>query len=166
MRILENIQDWYWSHKERWKAILSYIKHVYTVDDRDWDYSYLISLIKWKLQRMAGDTNGWLTVGASRNQRQIEYAIYLIDRWQGDDGYEKQVMDEHYKKWGRSELVTTPADDILPNCVRVEAIYPNGNPPEATEEFLKVCRQIEERKKDAEERFYRHLQRYLHRWWS
>lgn len=80
--MLTKLSSWWWSHYERLSAIFSYIRHVYTVDDRDWDYSYILTLLRWKLQRVEKSTEKWHGAHDSARKRQVRYAIFLIDRWE------------------------------------------------------------------------------------
>jgi len=71
-------------------------------NDRDYDYMFLMILIKFKLKRMvklfkdSGDTY----VGQEKDVEKINLCINLIERITGDV-YHDKIFVNHEKKWGK-----------------------------------------------------------------
>ena len=81
---------------------VAYSIFIWKNDNYDWDYGYLINLMRFKLSRMAKtiEENGIIEAN-HRVAKQIRYAIYLMDRWQNNvdmDRYkEEELLDRLFR---------------------------------------------------------------------
>lgn len=138
--------------------------------DQDWDYGFFLSLIKFKLQRMAKHAREHGCIVSSPIQaKQMQYAVFLIDRIQKNE-YADAGIAAHDKKWGEFVFNTEPTED--PRLRRVD-MY-NMKAREMGEEAEKQCDKERyaiytaadaAREKDLD-RLFKHIRKYLLRWWD
>jgi hypothetical protein len=99
-------------------------------NDYDWDYSYMLKLLRYKLVRMEKNIRFYSYAESNlRTAKQIKYAIFLIDRYNGN---------------------YTANDFRL--LTQKESIF-----------FMKKKDEI---RQDAKKRLFRHIDRYMERWWG
>lgn len=127
------------------KNILSYAKYAYKNNaDPDYDYVYLIELMKWKVERMAKDmeVNDYHD-GVKRNVKQMRHLIFLINRYRngGDEYLEAHYYNTpqymHYRIWNSDE----------------------------NDEGMRHYMRSHEIEQDAYNRIFKHMERYLQGWW-
>lgn len=138
--------------------------------DRDWDYGHLLSFMRFKLIRMEKCIRENKIVEANmRISKQIRYACFLIEELEkGPSGQLTELNDNFRKKWGDPEIDFEPTEDEQFTQIKVN--YPNVRSAkdradcdeEQRELRLEQHRQYEDRK----HRLFRHLDRYLTRWWD
>jgi hypothetical protein len=92
-----------WEFLERVWAYLPILWH-----DRDWDYAFILRLLKFKLERTRKRivANDFISE-AGRVGKEIQHAENLIDRFLNDD-YCKAEFQTHEEKWGKRTTTFTP----------------------------------------------------------
>jgi len=132
--------------------------------DFDWDSSYILILLRYKLQRTEKRIRENNHIGsAKRVSKQINYAIFLLDRiLKGDFEYFPKEIRALEEKWGQVKMVFGKDNSIT-------FIYPLATGEEheqATNEWFALHeKQYEEEQKDYA-RLFNHLNLYIQRWWD
>src|SRR5574343_1898758 len=74
--------------------------------DRDWDHGFLTNIVVFKLQRIRDDIKKRdITESTKRTEKQINYALFLIDQIQNDIPTRfAQENDILLDKWGELEF--------------------------------------------------------------
>lgn len=127
------------------KNIITYIPLIW--NDRDWDYSYLDMMIKFKLKRMSKLlTKNNRHTCTEQNVKQINFCIKLLDRLEANDythpDYEK-VLEER----------------IVVGVFDINKLY--------TEEEFKVWMEWENHWKSRDRRLlYCVFNKYIEEWWD
>lgn len=105
--MFDRIQRLYYSLKYN----ISYFFHwlvksfqysIFLWGDRDWDYSFIYAILRFKLKRVRDCIkSNDIIVGANRVAKEIDVAIKLIDKIQeGPYSYLKKERKALEKKWG------------------------------------------------------------------
>jgi len=141
--------------------------------DRDWDYGFFLTLMRFKLDRMATtieDNN--LIVSNHRVAKQIRYATFLIDRVQ-EDSYTKDAFQKHEEYWGPiiMDFVDLPPDDPhYKTCVAMESYTLKSKQENRMEEEDEarsaIYAKARETKQKDYDRLFRHMRKYIERWWD
>ena len=145
------------------KWTYNYLKYAWTIGDDDWDYGYLYAILKWKMDRMADciETNE-IIESNHRVAKQLRYAVYLINRLEnGVD--EEAAMKVHTDKWGESRMVFMDSGEL-------KFEYDTVNSPEEKEQCDKEVTEAYQAGSKAKEktkhRLFRHIEKYIERWWD
>lgn len=133
----------------------------------DWDYKYLIGLIRFKLTRMADTIEKNEIIEANRRvARQIRYAVLLIDKYQSDE-YLSQLVDEFEKKWGEPIYTWEPAGR---GRSRMITTYPKAKTPEehaqAEAESIEMVLRASAYDEKILDRLFRHVHKNFRNWWD
>lgn len=136
--------------------------------DRDWDYAFILKILKYKLSRVRQciSSNG-IIEGADRVAKQISYAEFLIDRILEDD-YCETEMKQHIQKWGpycRRKKWTNGQLVGHAFHIRQNSTTHQKWQQQIAEERAIHQKQMDTRNKDRE-RLFRHLSKYIERWWD
>lgn len=109
--------------------------------DADWDFSVLLSLIQWKVGRMADNMEKHGVIeNNERYARQMRYLVFLLERYMNDDYYYKNMPEYDEDIVEMINRPRTPMEEMV------------------IEESLR-------RERDAFRRIFRHMERYIERWW-
>lgn len=138
-------------------------------NDYDFDHIYILKLLRYKLkrtrERIEKDN---ILVATNRISKQIKYAEFLIDRIENND-YFPEEYKKLEEKWGAAEMVFTPCED-RPGFSKLDFVHEKCKTEEENEQagdefhaFYK--RQDEESERDYD-RLFRHLRKYIQRWWD
>jgi len=139
--------------------------------DYDWDYEYLLDLMKFKMQRMANTIeNNDLIEGNKRVAKQLRYSCYLIDRYQGSEDYNKAYA-AFVERWGE---VTYEWEDIgfvgNEKLSRLETKFGKAGCTEeemlAQEDLRKLYRADGQINQQLLNRLFKHTRTYLEGWWD
>lgn len=87
--------------------VISWIPIVWK--DRDWDYAYLLNIIRYKLGRMEyGFEHFDIGAEAQKRAREVHIANLLLDRIKKDE-YDSQYEDAYNEKWhlNASDITTS-----------------------------------------------------------
>lgn len=133
----------------------------------DWDYAYLINLMRFKLSRMAKTIEeNEIIVANHRVARQIRYAVYLIDEWQSDR-YLEEIRTAHEAKWGKAQYSWHKDSG---DSRRMITSYPKATTSNlhglATEELLEGVMLAGARDEMLLDRLFKHMRKYLRQWWD
>ena len=132
-------------------------------EDRDYDYGYLLELMKFKMKRMAVQIqHNDLVVSNKRVARQLNYACFLLEKLQaGPHELLPEKKSQLDKKW--DDMFITEEGVRLVKRKRVFS-------PQKDEQFSKelVGLYLEQRTQfdKLKRRFFRHMERYLEHWWD
>lgn len=152
----------------RWvKVSIIYSIYFWKNGDYDWDYSYLINLMRFKMNRMANTIEDNEIICANKRvAKQLRYAVYLIDRWRDDSDYE-DFRNKFVARWG--ELIYS----WEPNSARSKRLvtrYPKATTPElhkqAEEEFLEGALKAQSKNTEVFGRLFKHMFKYMNSWWD
>jgi len=172
------VQRLKWKIKDIWGAIsyipsfivrvLQYSKRLW--GDVDWDYSSLLRLTQYKLARMREyHKNHGHTVAAPLMVKQMAYAELLINRILEDD-YAKEEQATIKEKYGEViGYMYSPKDPGYPGSMVVMTRENCRTPEEIEEEraaqHILFDKQTAAKEKDYD-RLFRHIRRYIERWWD
>lgn len=136
-----------------WRLLLTTISYVRWAwkhnADADWDYDVLLSLMKWKLNKMADNMEKYdiYHTGVDRRVKQLRRMVVLIDRVK-DDGMRYYSL--HYPHHHDGNLVKTDKGwELRPR----------------TEEQEKVLRDMRRMNKYNYEYMFEYMKRFMPRWW-
>jgi len=162
MRNKSKLEDLIWHVGYYWNQTIYFFRNVYRgvlnlvqwsptiYKDRDWDYSYIFLMLKFKLERVLKATEEYdLHSDSQRTVRHLKYALFLIDR----------ITDDHPDDiWKGFEFRRGSVIDMI-NC--------DGTPESIAynTKLMELCDKEYERREDAKKRLFRHLDRYIQRWW-
>lgn len=152
----------------RWiKRIIEYAPILW--DDWDWDYSAFLRLMQYKLKRMRTCIiKNDIICAAPRVGKQIRYAEFLIERILNDD-YFPELQAELEEKFGETKWNFIPVDDP-PGCSRLEFTYNKCKTAKENKEADKARQNLyEKQRKELEkdyDRLFRHIRKFLQRWWD
>lgn len=159
-RFLRKVRHW-------WSQTIAYSVFFWKHENHDWDYSYLINLIRFKLTRMA-DTieKNEIIEGNRRVAKQIRYAVFLIDRYQSDY-YLDQLRAEFFRKWGSPVYSWVGEGDDLYRSITK---YPNARTEEerlqAEGELLELIHRASDYDEQILDRLFRHVRKNFRNWWD
>ena len=193
----ENLTDWYedvrddlklfgfWAgirHRTRsffWRNTwwLRQIKHVIEYiptlwEDRDWDYNYILTLLKYKLQRTrneiargCGDDEQWIKPRTA----EIDEALRLIDKIL-ENNFVEEEQKAHKEKYGnikiefgsRNEKTSTVSSEIYYEKYRENEQLQK----EASSENMKIYQLEEERIEKAYDDLFNYLSKNMRKWWD
>lgn len=136
-------------------------------NDRDYDYSFFYHILRFKLKRMAAHLREHnILLYTERYARQIDYAVFLLDRIIADD-YCASKYAAHQEKWGdvsfdkRLENDGTYSLDIYVTKARESGL----DEQEAAE--FRTLSELKYRCKENDlDRLFRHIRKYHQRWWD
>jgi hypothetical protein len=136
--------------------------------DRDWDYQFLETILKHKLSRMSACiAKAKCLANHKRVVRTINYAVYLLDRIQGNVD-SLQLNEEFRLKWGD---IKVEFEKVTEERYRLMKTYYSKATTE--EERLQADEESTENYKKAEEkvvklykRLFEHMNKYWRGWWS
>ena len=134
--------------------------------DRDFDYCYFLSMMKFKLEQMETffrSDNTW-SMGVGKTADEIKRCILLLDRIIEDD---YGSYDVHDKKWGEMKMDFKAARDGLSEMVitRPNVITDKDKKQESKE--WKRCMEHEEMLKKQDMKYlFELMEKNLKGWWD
>lgn len=159
------------------RKIIKYFKHMWSYHchllkhgDEDWDYTFLYSLLSWKLGRMAdyAEKHG-IVLSSTRQAKQMRYAMRLIELFEKDPKQEEEraaVVD----KWGEMYFERQETPPEHPRATQIKIKYKKAHTEEqqkqASLDFNTAYHRSEGRKLDAHKRLWRHMETYVRGWWD
>jgi hypothetical protein len=136
----------------------------------DWDYLYLLILIRFKLFRMLTSLETGFKEQEEQTIKSLRICIKLLDRLtQGDYDY---WLTKHYTKWGYPdfEFVESETNDILgPMKIMIDKRNQNRNEAEKNqekEEFLVAYHADEKHKSRDAKLLFSVMNKYHTSWWD
>jgi len=149
-------------------VICAYAKFLWN-DHYDWDYSYVLALLEFKLQRMYKFFSSAKNVSMVEEQRlqilsEIDETLKAF-KVIGESDYAKDEWATHYAKWGEIEFVEVPDKPGI-----YEMTHKNIKTQEEKEQEIKEVRKVLDVWYLAEERAYHTifalLAKNLRNWWD
>lgn len=126
--------------------------------DRDWDYVYMLILLKKKLDRMAIHIHKYgIHTNKRRDVRDIRKASKLL-KLLIEDNFNKEAFKKHTKKWGSADFtkgtltrskVKTELDKELERI-----------------EFSNLWKKEDELKQKTKDEFFQHVKDNYEKWWD
>ena len=144
--------------------------------DEDWDFSYLYSLLRWKLNRMADciDSNA-IVASHKRIGKQLKYAVRLIDLLETDELRKKQKIVFEVK-WGKPTIYqrrNENVDGFVPEKERNKAIFFTFDKVFNEKDWYAAKKQWYEDRINLEKqmgaiklRLFKHIATYIDGWWD
>lgn len=128
--------------------------------DRDWDHGFLTAIVIFKLQRIRDDIKKRnITWSTKRTEKQINYALFLIDQIQEDVPIRFASEAEQLRnKWGELEF----RDRRLTYSKAIT----EENKKSARDEFFVFYNKTEAYQAKLRQRLARHLLAYYECWWD
>lgn len=160
-----------------WKKIRTTLKKIIKTiswfpviwHDTDWDYSSIFYLLDFKLDKMekAFRSQQSVSVYAPIAAKQMKYARFLIDRIMKDD-YCKKEYETHEQKWGKLIHNTIPIEgstNVKVDFYRTKARATGQEKTEKAESW-QIIELNEKRREEDLDRLFRHIRKYIQRWWD
>ena len=147
------------------KKLLSRIIHIakwipVLWKDNDWDYEYLLRIIKFKLECMREyHRNYGHTKDHNKIADEIHKCVLVLNRIIEDD---YSVYASHYKKWGEPVLETANGhlDIVHENCVTEK------DKEQERKEFLECAHREYNMKVQDLKYFSKLFSKHLFKWWD
>jgi hypothetical protein len=157
--------------KKRINRPLKYLKKVYDYaiflkDDEDWDYSYILKTLQFKLERTRKELlKNNLTTSINRQNKQLKYAIYLIEKILKED-YCTKEWAAHETKWGelKIERHVDPLGTI--SIFKRTNVFSKDDHEQENSESTNLYKKEDALKAKTYNRLFRHLNLYIQNWWD
>lgn len=137
-------------------------------NDFDFDWIYLLKLMRFKLNRMAKAMDDGITVSAPRHADEIRHAIAVIDRIINDDysefGYKK--LEE---KYGKTNWQFIPIENSMNSELLIERERAKKGTPEYEEErkeTMKIVTHAERQRKADIKYLFEYTAKHIQGWWD
>jgi len=174
--------DWKWNLGNIWGKLTHPFRRVfwwivksvqYSIllwNDFDWDYSYILLLLQYKLKRTRErilDNN--IILRAEEVAAQIKHAEDLIEKWKKDD-FCTDLYEAHEKKWGKIVDLSEPIDVNGMTMYTWNMSRENATTPELQEQEKKEAQEIYQKAEEAKEKnfdeLFAHLRKHIQEWWD
>ena len=142
-------------------------------NDFDWDYSYILILLQYKLKRTRErilDNN--IVVSAEQIAAEIKHAEDLIQNWR-DDNFCEDLYEAHEKKWGkiisrkeRNKDDQVDGDKPWDWFMRREKATTLELHDQERKEYMAIHQQADKAKEENFDELFRHLRDHIQRWWD
>jgi len=165
------IRDFYYAIKHiprNLKRVIVWIPVIW--NDSNWDYWAIFNILGFKLGRMEKDfmSDKSVSVYAPIAAKQMRYAQFLIGRIMEDD-YCKEEREKHEERWGKLIWGSRPSkshpDHFVLDLHRVKA-RETGSDEIEKKQSLEIMTLEEQRKEKDLDRLFRHIRKYINRWWD
>jgi hypothetical protein len=129
--------------------------------DYDFDYSSMLKLLKYKIERMRKTIrNNNYVLKAEEICAQMEHAESLLQQLIDDD-FGDEEYKAHNKKWGV---------DFFPKDSTKWKVCHNVKTPsdeaQMRQEFRDIMKKQDDLRKECEQQFFNHLAKYYRWWWD
>ena len=144
MKLIRNIKKWWPILKE----------------DEDWDYHYLLEVMKFKLEKMAEyhDKHGHFVESAKVSQ-ELSEAARLLSALIEDDFFDYRLLDD---KWGESILTFDEGKGIFHN----EHVKTAEDREQYHKEFATEIEKENDRRSQVLDKFCIIFKTKLRQWWD
>jgi hypothetical protein len=137
-------------------------------EDRDWDYRYLLAILRFKLSNMRfAAENYWITASADEDAKDMGIAIGLIDRI-ANEYQENLAFKKHRDKWGNPEYRSKP-HECNPKFNELIIEYPNVKTEKDEQRRREDLRRLMLQAQKAHKGYIDYLMRILSKiegWWD
>lgn len=162
--ILDMLKDIWYTIKKLPKFIVKVFQYAKVLwRDCDYDYASILILLKYKIQRTREHIiKHDIIADAPIIAKQMRYAEFLIQRILDDD-YLLDLQQQHDEKWGVTISHFDESNRF--HIVKEKSTTPELQKQERSEQMVIYDAQENVRQKDLD-RLFRHLRRYIQRWWD
>jgi len=156
-------RTWHWFIKSIQYSIILW-------SDFDWDYSYILVMLQYKLKRtrLQIEEND-LVVSAPQQIAQIKHAEDLIQAY-FDDNFCEELYKAHEEKWGDGKMEFTPVPNSTPAVSTMDIRYPKANTEEeveqADQERHEIYKKHEKAKQECLDEIFQHIRKHIESWWD
>lgn len=142
---------------------------IFLWSDFDWDYSYILKLLQYKIRRTRERiVDNDLVMSVDLYAAQMKHAEALIDRY-FDDNFCEELYTAHEEKWGKSKMEFTP----VPNSNGLSTMdmrYPKATTEEETDqadkERIEIYQKHEEERQKCLDEIFSHIRKHIELWWE
>ena len=138
--------------------------------DFDWDYSYILMLLQFKLRRTRKQIlENNMIVHTEEVAAQIKHAEDLIQNWR-DDNFCEDLHKAHDKKWGETVDLSEPFERDGRTYYTWNMSREKATTKELQEQESKEQRAIydahEKAKEENFDELFSHMRLYMESWWD
>lgn len=167
--IKDDIEIFYYRVIHVVTSTYAYFIYVCKNGDYDWDYSYILSIINWKLKKMEkAFKDDTILVNSHRYYRQIKYANYLLERYNNPEQFTKEQTDYLDNTYGKTEYDFEPYMHNGKEYYKFKSFRKKAK-PEDKELIYKLEKEIYEKEEkiqdDAIKRYFNFIGRNFRKWW-
>lgn len=135
--------------------------------DRDWDYGFILDILKFKLTNVENMFRYYGNhVDSKRDADNVHKALLYLDRMINYDHHDN-VFKHHDKKWGRIKMEFKDLDD---GRSLLDITRPNAKTEEdkirENKEYRKFLEVVEKQEVQDYKMFFDHLKKYIKTWWD
>lgn len=178
----ESDMNWWWNLRNIWSNLTHPFTRVFwwiiksaqyswfLRGDFDWDYSYILLLLQYKLKRTRKrilDNN--IILRSEEVAAQIKHAEDLIQNWH-DHNWCEDLQKAHEEKWGDTVDLSEPIDVNGKTIYTWDMSREKATTPELKDQEKKEQRVIYQAMEDAEQQNYdelfSHLRKHIQEWWD
>ena len=167
------LQQKWWDIRYPFRNFFRYITKMFAYGqhlwhDFDFDWVYLLKVMKFKLERMAKAFDNGMTVSAPKRAKEIRHTIAVLDRIINDD-YSELGNRKLEEKYGKSEWQFIPIEDSKYSELIIDREGARKGTPEyeaERKEFRKVIENAERQKKADIDYVFRYIAKHLQSWWD
>lgn len=180
------LMDWKWNISNLWGRVTHpftrtwhwFIKSIQYSRilwrDYDWDYGYILVLLKYKLQRTRKRiTKDNLVLKTPLIANEILHVEKLIEKFMEHD-FCAEEFEMHDKKWGKLEIDSTPVDDDTQSAKPklYKAIFSRSNvktvedEEQEEKEFRALMDKQEREKQECWNEIFDTMKKYMQGWWD
>lgn len=169
LRILEVVLEPYYflrRHYYNFIRACSFFKIGYY--NYDFDYTYLLEIMKFKLERMEKCIRRGCHEEADKVADEVKYAVKILKRLV-DNNYSKIYGRLHNKRWG--ELITwwEPCSNNQKMSIhhsKFSKAKTKRQQKKASKEFMTYMKEADERWEEDMEDIFQYISKNLQKWWD
>lgn len=168
-----------WRLQDLWRAIKYIPKYLLKVlqysvilwDDRDFDSTYLLKLMLFKLQRLRKHiTKHNILRDTHKISKQILVVETLLTNLIQDD-YVQELYEAHRQKWGEAVAYYKPVEDTTYDGMHevrmtTRKVSTEGERLQERKELVTISRQAERAHRRDLKRLFQLIHRDLEKWWD
>lgn len=135
-------------------------------DDEDFDYHYIIRLLRFKLERTRDHIVKYNVIATKDIIKQIEQVIYLLKRVENENEvYDKEIFGEFEKKYGQLLIKSIPIDETRSEIIFRYEKETNENSAQIYREIKKLrTREVSAKHKDLDKAL-KLISKHIWGWW-
>lgn len=136
--------------------------------DFDFDWIYLLKIMKLKMTRMASAMDNGMTVSSPRHAKELRHAVAVIDRIIADD-YDKLGYEKLEEKYGKTNWQFLPIENSNFSELLIEREKAKKGTPEYDEEYKetkKIMVNAERQRKADIKYLFEYITKHIEGWWD
>lgn len=136
-------------------------------DDRDWDYQFILDLLKYKISRHRKlVVKNYIVASSPVQYAEMLHVEKLIEKYQ-DNEFCKEDFDAHDKKWGKMSM---EFEDDSNGKSKLNFNRPNAQTEEEKEqesrEYMNILEKSELEKQKCWDDIFDSMKAYMEGWWE